>query len=117
MDTGILRDFQKPPNKQTVDRQSGNQIVAKDLMDALVKLPHCRAQVDGRCETEVVTTAGTIMVRPELGLIKGRQGLIAGGASISQPAFVLFASKSGCQPPLSSKIWVRISGEASWAEL
>jgi hypothetical protein len=47
MDTGILRDFQKPPNKQTVDRQSGNQIGAEDFMDALVKLPHCRAQVDG----------------------------------------------------------------------
>ena len=110
MDTGILRDFQKLPNKQTVDRQSSNQIEAKDFMDALVKLPHCRAQVDGRCVTEVVTTAGTIMVRPELVLIKGRHGLIAGGASISQPAFVFFASKSGCQPPLSSKIWMRISG-------
>jgi hypothetical protein len=57
------------------------------------------------------------MVRNECALIKGRHGLIAGGASISQPAFVFFASKSGCQPPFSSKIWVRISGEASWAEL
>jgi hypothetical protein len=110
MDTGILRDFQKPPNKQTVDRQSGNQIGAKDFMDALVKLPHSRAQVDGRCVTEVVATAGTIMVRPELALIKGRHGVIAGGASISQPAFVFFASKSGCQPPLSSKVWMRVSG-------
>jgi len=57
------------------------------------------------------------MVWNECALIKGRHGLIAGGASISQPAFVFFASKSGCQPPLSSKIWVRISGEALWAEL
>jgi hypothetical protein len=57
------------------------------------------------------------MVWNECALIKGRHGLIAGGASIAQSAVVFIASKSGCQPPLSSKIWMCISGEASWAEL
>lgn len=55
-------------------------------MDGLVKLSHRLAQVDGRCATEVVTTPGTIMVRPEFSLIKGCHGLIAGSASISQPS-------------------------------